>query len=64
MVNGEATQVNDATTLYDLIQTTHPNLESGIAAAVNERVIRRNLWQQTLLNPNDSVEILRAVCGG
>ncbi len=37
---------------------------SGIAVAVNGRVVRRADHENQLLNDNDNVEIIRAVQGG
>jgi sulfur carrier protein len=36
----------------------------GIAVAVNDRVIRKSIWQEHELQDGDRVEIVRAVQGG
>ena len=37
---------------------------SGIALAVNNRMIPRAQWESYLLNENDDLIIIKAVCGG
>ena len=62
-VCGEESQVPDAITIQELI--TSRNLSGkGIIIAINENVIRRELWTSTRLNPDDNVEIIRIVSGG
>lgn len=36
----------------------------GVAVAVGNRVVPRDQWAQTMLQPDDKVVIIRAVCGG
>ena len=38
--------------------------QTGIALAVNNRIIPRAQWEQYTLNPNDDLIIIKAVCGG
>ncbi|MBQ5925175.1 MAG: sulfur carrier protein ThiS [Paludibacteraceae bacterium] len=38
--------------------------QTGIAVAVNNRMIHRAQWEQYTLNPNDDLIIIKAVCGG
>ena len=37
---------------------------SGIALAVNNRIIPRAQWESYALNENDDLIIIKAVCGG
>lgn len=37
---------------------------SGIALAVNNRMIPRAQWESYVLNENDDLIIIKAVCGG
>lgn len=37
---------------------------AGIAVAVNDRVIRKAAWGETLLAEGDKVIVITAVCGG
>ncbi|MFI3266941.1 MAG: sulfur carrier protein ThiS [Rikenellaceae bacterium] len=36
----------------------------GIAIAINNKVISRGMWEETLLNENDQIIIVSAVFGG
>ena len=37
---------------------------TGIAVAVNNRMIPRTEWEQFVLNEHDELIIIKAVCGG
>lgn len=38
--------------------------ERGVAVAVNNKMITRELWEATGLRENDAVVIIKAACGG
>lgn len=38
--------------------------QTGIALAVNNRMIPRAQWEYYILNENDDLIIIKAVCGG
>lgn len=38
--------------------------EKGIAVAVNNSMVPRTSWQQTVLHEGDNIVIIKAVCGG
>lgn len=63
-VNGEGTSV-EAGTLKEFI-TKHLNGKepNGIAVAVNDMVVPKSKWDSTIINENDSIEIITAVQGG
>uniref|UniRef100_A0A7C1FPC6 Sulfur carrier protein ThiS n=1 Tax=Caldilinea aerophila TaxID=133453 RepID=A0A7C1FPC6_9CHLR len=63
-VNGED-QPYRAQTVAELLamQGIAPD-RAGIAVAVNGKVIARDRWQEHRLQPNDRVEIVKAVAGG
>lgn len=46
-----------------LIDSLLPS-DKGIAVAINGEVVRKSLWEETLLADNDSVEVVTAVAGG
>ncbi len=37
---------------------------TGIAVAVNNRMVPRTEWEHFVLNENDELIIIKAVCGG
>lgn len=38
--------------------------ERGVALAVNQRIVQRAEWRNTVLVPNDNVTIIKAAFGG
>ncbi|GGT64421.1 MULTISPECIES: sulfur carrier protein ThiS [Streptomyces] len=62
-VNGEA-RVLAAPTTLDALVATLSAAPSGVAAAVNETVVPRSQWSETVLGEGDRIEVLTAVQGG
>ena len=62
-VNGEARQVAQGATLADLLRELGVT-PTGIAVAVNARVVRGAAFAEHALHEGDSVEIIRAAAGG
>ena len=52
-----------STTLSQLISELEI-ATTGIAVAVNRKIVPRQLWEQTLLSEGDSIVIIKAVYGG
>ncbi len=38
--------------------------ERGVAIAVNNKMIPRTEWNERILQPNDSLVVIKAACGG
>lgn len=63
-VNGEA-RPYQVQTVAELLAMQGIVLDRpGIAVAVNGKVVPRSHWQAHRLQPNDRVEIVKAVAGG
>lgn len=62
-VNGEPREVEDGTTLRDLIRTLAFASER-IAVEHNREVIARATWESTRLHEGDRIEIVHFVGGG
>ncbi|WP_399092261.1 sulfur carrier protein ThiS [Streptomyces sp. BBFR2] len=62
-VNGAPREIPGGLTLDRLVATLS-TAPSGVAAAVNETVVPRSRWTDTLLGAGDRVEVLTAVQGG
>lgn len=62
-VNNKTHQFKEKTCLQKALQKIGVE-RSGIAIAVNQKVIPKNNWQQIYLNENDSVLIIKATQGG
>jgi sulfur carrier protein len=63
LVNNKAIGVEDNCALSKLPEIIGQNPE-GIAIAVNNKVIKREDWERTMLEENAKVIIIKAVCGG
>jgi sulfur carrier protein len=62
-VNGERKDVTEGTTLGELLRSLAIG-NTGIAVAVNGRVVPRAGLEHYRLHDGDAVEIVRAVAGG
>lgn len=63
IVNGAAQEVTAASSIQQLIDTLA--LGGGkIAIEVNGEIVPRSLFKETILQPNDKLEIVQAIGGG
>lgn len=62
-VNNKETELSQGSTIADLAKQLQLP-EKGIALAVHNRIIPRAQWTEQTLQPNDSIVIIKAVCGG
>lgn len=62
-VNGESRDVEDNSSLQDLIATLDLKAER-LAIELNDSVVRRAEWEITILRPYDKIEIVHFVGGG
>ena len=64
-INGEAKTVQAGLNLYQLLLDLQVNpSRPGIAVSLNREVVPRKLWQETAVEPDSEIEIIRAVQGG
>ena len=63
ILNHQELLIENTLTLAGLLEEKKLN-GSGVAAAINNRVIPRKEWDTTLLNENDKITVIRATCGG
>ncbi len=63
VVNGDTHEVAAATSLQQLIEILQLG-DSKIAIEVNGRIVPRSLFQQTILQTDDKLEIVQAIGGG
>ena len=62
-VDSKETEVKDGCTVAELAsQLALP--EKGIAIAVNNKMTPRTEWNERILQPNDSLVVIKAACGG
>lgn len=62
-VNNKEVEINPDATLVQLTAQLELTV-SGIAIAVNNRMIPRTEWEGFSLHENDNVVIIKAACGG
>lgn len=62
-LNGESKEIAESATLLDLVNEL--NLPSSrIAVELNQNVVRRREWENTLLHADDRIEVVHFVGGG
>lgn len=62
-VNGAPVQLDDGTTVAELVATRAAD-SRRVAVARNGEVVARSAWATTTLSSADAVEVLAAVAGG
>lgn len=62
--NEQAEEIKNNTTLEQFLSDKKLNNQSGIAVALNNRVIPRDKWPLTVLNPEDALLVIGASYGG
>ena len=63
-INSKETELPDTmSSVADLLRLKGIS-SSGFAVAINNKVVRKDLWSATLLNEGDKVTVITAVCGG
>ncbi len=63
LLNQVPLTIKEETTLLELISDQKIKPE-GIAAAINNRIIKRDEWQITTIANGDKVTLIRATYGG
>lgn len=64
-INGDVRDIAESTSLTELVRSLGRDPDTpGVAIAVNDAVVRRALWDETLLASGDRVEIITASQGG
>ena len=63
LINTQERIFEDGITLEEAVKAVKPNVK-GLAAALNNRVVKRADWSKTFLHDHDNILIISAVCGG
>ncbi|WP_141577129.1 sulfur carrier protein ThiS [Actinomadura sp. WMMA1423] len=63
IVNGEPRELPDGASVAEVVASVTA-AATGVAAALNDEVVRRSAWAATPLKDADRVEVLTAVQGG
>lgn len=62
LLNGSHTQIQSGSTVAALVDTIAGH--QPVAVALNQQVLPKRLWQETLLQPQDQVLLFELVAGG
>lgn len=63
-INNEQYTFNENISLEEAVLSLELNETKGIALALNEEIIPRSKWSETILNNEDTIIIIGAVAGG
>jgi len=63
VLNGLETQIPDISSVRALIDSKQLKPES-IMVCINDEVINRNFWDNTVLHADDRIDVVRIVGGG
>ncbi|MEU5989472.1 sulfur carrier protein ThiS [Spirillospora sp. NPDC047418] len=63
IVNGEPRELPEGTSVAAVVASVSA-AGTGVAAALNDEVVRRSAWETTVLREDDRIEVLTAVQGG
>jgi sulfur carrier protein len=61
--NGKTMEVTENTNLYDLLQSSKVKADT-IIVILNDIVVRKDMWTETVLNEGDCMELVSLVGGG
>jgi len=64
IVNNSATQVQNESSLSELISALDLIEQKGIAIALNNKVVTKTKWESTILSEKDKITIIKATQGG
>ncbi len=62
-INSKKETVEAQSSLFTLISSMYSSTQ-GIAAAINQTVVKRTEWENTILVDGDDILIIKATCGG
>lgn len=63
-INNKEVNIEENYSLSSLI-SDHTNISStGIAVAVNNKIVSKNCWDSFIVKESDNIIIIKAACGG
>jgi thiamine biosynthesis protein ThiS len=62
-VNDKEVETKEGILLSDFVEE-QGFLPNGTAVALGSRVVPKPKWSETVLNENDKITVIQAVCGG
>lgn len=64
ILNNQSQIINEGSTLQDIVLAQLGDKQKGVAIAVNNMVIQKQVWPLTILKSNDNILIIKATQGG
>lgn len=62
--NDQILEIPQNTTLSQFLENRNMNAQGGVAVAVNNQVVSKDRWEETILQENDHILIIGAYYGG
>ncbi|MEW5692534.1 MAG: sulfur carrier protein ThiS [Candidatus Hydrogenedentota bacterium] len=63
-INGNIEEVANSLTIFELLKSKEIKNLDGIVCEYNGRILKKELWDKTLLNGNDRIEFIQFIGGG
>jgi len=63
-INNQTQSVAEGTTVQAIVFAQLGEKQKGIAVAINNAVVPKQSWEQTFINPNDNILIIKVTQGG
>jgi sulfur carrier protein len=63
-INSNLTEIQDSTAVSELVHHVLQLNPAGMAIAINDTIVPRHLWEETLLQESDKVLVIKACSGG
>ncbi len=63
-INNQTQSVTEGITVQAIVSAQLGEKQKGVAVAINNSVIPKQEWEQTLINNNDNILIIKATQGG
>ncbi len=64
LINGQATDMPDNSTITSVLQHIEQHHTGGIAVAINDMVVPKSQWSDSQISDGDKVLIIKASQGG
>ncbi|MFA7401988.1 MAG: Sulfur carrier protein ThiS [Bacteroidetes bacterium ADurb.Bin234] len=64
IVNDNTVQIKENSSVMDLLKELKREEDKRIAVALNNKVVSRTAWQETVLHNNDKIILIQAAYGG
>ncbi len=63
-LNGETREITEGSNISEIFSQLEIKTTTGIALAVNKKVVSKSKWDSTIIQAQDDILIIRATQGG